>query len=82
VELTLVVELTSIVLGVSVQPSVSVLEGHDVLLNFDDDDVAPDDVDPDDDDVADSEKGVDEWTGKGNYNKEKKFVFKYYLHIL
>jgi hypothetical protein len=43
-------------------------------LNFDDDDVAPDDVDPDDDDVADSEKGVDEWTGggKGNYNKEKK----------
>ena len=54
-----------------------------MLLNFDDDDVAPDDdVDPDDDDVPDSEKGVDEWTGGGNYNKEKKFVFKYYLHIL
>jgi hypothetical protein len=48
----------------------SVLDGHDVLLNSDD---APDDYDD-----ADSEMVVDEWSGIGNCNKEKQLLFKYY----
>jgi hypothetical protein len=58
------VELTSIVLlvtGVSVQPSVSVLDGHDGVFYSDsvEDTVWLD---------CDSEMGVDEWSGMGNYD--------------
>ena len=68
-ELASIVELTSIVTGVSVQPSVSVLDGHDVVLNSGDS--AEDSLD------CDSKMGVDEWSGMGNYNKEKQLLFKY-----
>jgi hypothetical protein len=47
----------------------SVLDGRDVVLNLDDS--AEDSLD------CDSEMGVDDWSGMGNYNKEKQLLFKY-----
>jgi hypothetical protein len=69
VELTSIVDLTLIVTGVSFHPSVSVLDGHDLVLNSGNS--AEDSLD------CDSEMGVDEWSGMGNYNKEKQLLFKY-----
>jgi hypothetical protein len=44
-------------------------DGHDGVLNSGDS--AEDSLD------CDSEMGVDEWSGMGNYNKEKQLLFKF-----